>query len=943
MNLWSKQSIICYLSAMIVYPQMVFVAPIMAQGAEQRINQITAIKAIASSESLLIKLEMAGKERPQVTYTNQSNKSWVANLKGVKLGLASGSGSFAQVNPMPGIATIEAIQQGADQVQVRITATESFTGKSNFKRQDSANSIAFIVPSQSVAVKKSNPFIASNSKRELPIIAQAVSSNSYVAPAATKAAAPTMAIKPLFESKITIIGVDGKTKIAQQPSQPINSASPRTTGSGSIPNTVPVRPESPMPRLPGRIQGVIPPNQRRPVPPPVGDISVSTTNVRPDIVDLGSSAKIAKLVLRGAPAIQVLQLIAREAGGLNVLAADQGSGASGQTAPGAIGAPGATGATGSTTGATGGVNRIIETVDIENESVQEAFNNILRISGLDANRIGKTIFVATRLPFQLKNVVSRTYRLNQTTVGNATAFLAGLGAERVVNRLRAIPGVQAAALGAGGNVVVNTTTESIPVLESVQGTANSILPLRGLQVFADENTNTVTLVGSPSLTEYAATQLARLDVRKRQVAVNVKIVQLDLTNNQNIGSSSSFGAGDSFFTVNNGVAVMNFGQVNPANNTGNTAQGGASRPLAPNPFAAGGLTVNPAGSELTRDPLTGNFVNRSVNQPGVATNTLGFDQPFISGINRAERQASSALTGLDAVGTPGRPATYFINPGGVLNRDLTGVSGNSAFRTGAFANTPILLDPVTGAPQIATPGFAGTSAAGAGTNGSGNVTQNFIGEAANFIYSLPNIFQYPQQFLSRLQASVETGNVKVLTDPTLTVQEGETGSIDIGDQVVQGADSTGRPTFATAGLNVQVQVSRVDENGFINMSVAPVVGLPLAPIAISTNTFSGFVTPLSQRRVTSGQIRMRDGQTLILSGVIQDSDRETVTKVPFLGDLPIIGSLFRSTGTRTNRNETIIIVTPKIQDDGDTSNWGYTYQPSPEAQKVLDGNRVPFR
>jgi type IV pilus assembly protein PilQ len=927
----SIKSITCWLSAVVVCPQLVLAAPMFAQG----INQITAIKAIATPDNLQIKLELTGKDRPQITYANQSSKSWVANLKGVKLGLVNGSGSFAQVNPMPGIATVEAIQQDGDRVQVRITATDTFTGKANFKRQDLGNSISFIVPSQSVASIKTSPaFVSqssisqskSQSKRDLPLIAQAVSTN----PAPFKAA-PTMAVKPLFESKISIIGTDGKIKVAQQPPAPLSRPTPPPGTSG-----VPIRAESVTPRLPGRVQGVIPPSQRRPVPPPVGDISVSTTNMRPDIVDLGSSAKIAKLVLRGAPAIQVLQLIAREAGGLNVLGADQSGSTAGAVAPGGV--PGAAN--------TSGVNRIIETVDIENTSVQEAFNNILQITGLDASRIGKTIFVATKLPFQLKNVVTRTYRLNQTTVGNATAFLAGLGAERVINRQRAIPGVQAAQLGSGGNVVVNTPLETIPVLESVQPTANSVLPLRGLQVFADENTNTVTLVGSPSLAEYAATQLARLDVRKRQVAVNVRIVELNLANNQNIGSSSSFGAGDSFFTVNNGVAVLNFGQVSPGNtSTGNLATNQAGvltrGPIA-NPNGTD-ITINPNGTELTRDPVTGQFVNRSVNQPGVPTQSLGANQPFISGITTPARNAASAVTGLDATGTPGRPATYFINPGGVLNRDLSGVSGNAAFRTGPFANTPILLDPTTGAPQLATAGFAATSPAGAGTNSAGNVTQNFAETAAQFVYSLPNLIQYPQQFLARLQATVATGNAKILTDPTLTVQEGETGAIDIGDQVVQGADDNGRPIFATAGLNVQVQVSRVDENGFINMSVAPVVGIPGVPIPITTRTFSGSITPLTQRRVTSGQIRMRDGQTLILTGVIQDSDREVVTKVPFLGDLPIIGSLFRTTGSQNTRSETVIIVTPRIQDDGDTSNWGYTYQPSPETQKVLDSNRIPFR
>jgi type IV pilus assembly protein PilQ len=76
-----------------------------------------------------------------------------------------------------------------------------------------------------------------------------------------------------------------------------------------------------------------------------------------------------------------------------------------------------------------------------------------------------------------------------------------------------------------------------------------------------------------------------------------------------------------------------------------------------------------------------------------------------------------------------------------------------------------------------------------------------------------------------------------------------------------------------------------------------------------------------------------------LSGVIQDTDREAVVKVPFLGDLPIIGALFRATTSSNVRSEVVIIVTPRIIDDSQNANWGYTYQPGPESQKVLDSNQ----
>ena len=82
---------------------------------------------------------------------------------------------------------------------------------------------------------------------------------------------------------------------------------------------------------------------------------------------------------------------------------------------------------------------------------------------------------------------------------------------------------------------------------------------------------------------------------------------------------------------------------------------------------------------------------------------------------------------------------------------------------------------------------------------------------------------------------------------------------------------------------------------------------------------------------------MRDGQTLILTGVIADSDISTVSKWPILGDLPLVGQFFRaSNGTRT-KNELVILVTPRIISDKQGGSYGYGYQPSlPAARQVIN-------
>lgn len=700
-------------------------------------------------------------------------------------------------------------------------------------------------------------------------------------------------VQPLFQPKITIQDKDGKPAAVAQEGMEQKTAPAKPQG---VPPVSPVQQQ-----VPGRVQGVVPPFQRRPVPAPIGDISVSTNMLKPDVIDLGTKERVPRLSLREAPVREVLAVVAKVAG-LNVAFADDSTNQGGQQ--------GATPAG----GATSGVNSRIS-LDVENESAQDVFNNILRLTNLDANRVGRTIFVAARLPVNLKNIVHRTYRLNQITVGSASAFLAGLGAERVVNRERPIPGVQTAQLGTASQAIVNVPTESVPVLESVQGTPNSLLPLRGLQVVAEERTNSVTLVGTPSLVEYAAAQLARVDARRRQVAVNVKIVDVSLNGQQNQNSSFSFGVNDSFFTVNDGVAVVNFGQLNPANNNGNVAQGQFTRPVTPNPVGGAQLFTDPTNQNFTRDPITGAFIpnNTSPFSPG--------DNPLAPAVPAG-------------TGAPGNNNTYLLNPGGQINANIPNLP--PALRTGEFANTPFLLDPVSGQPILATQGSPATAF---------NPSQ----------LTLPAIFQYPRQFLSRLQATLQTGNAKILTDPTLMVQEGQTATVSLTDDVPAGIETsvnvvnntsvaTTRVNIRQAGLSLNINVDRVDENGFINMSLSPTVSAVGQTIQVNQGAGGpNTVALLNTRTLNSGLIRLRDGQTLILSGVIQDADRESVSKVPFLADLPIVGSLFRTTSTQNTRNEVIIVVTPQIMDDSERANWGYAYQPGPEVQRVLDKNNVPFR
>jgi type IV pilus assembly protein PilQ len=151
---------------------------------------------------------------------------------------------------------------------------------------------------------------------------------------------------------------------------------------------------------------------------------------------------------------------------------------------------------------------------------------------------------------------------------------------------------------------------------------------------------------------------------------------------------------------------------------------------------------------------------------------------------------------------------------------------------------------------------------------------------------------------------------------------------------------TTTPTIEEAGLRLGVLVERIDDNGFINFVVNPVISAPGGQQRFSSGDgANNTITLLNSRTLSSGLVRLRDGQTLILSGIIEDSERSTVTKVPILGDLPILGALFRSTSTTNERREVIIMLTPKLIDED--AGYGSNYQPGADAREMLQNTGFP--
>ena len=184
---------------------------------------------------------------------------------------------------------------------------------------------------------------------------------------------------------------------------------------------------------------------------------------------------------------------------------------------------------------------------------------------------------------------------------------------------------------------------------------------------------------------------------------------------------------------------------------------------------------------------------------------------------------------------------------------------------------------------------------------------------------------------SELTASIQKGTTKVLASPTLILNESggaagdgssigrrlaNEGFVEVGDQVPVNAtfvEGSGcNFTYDLVGIKLGAKILGIDKNRYITFAMTPIVtGIS----GTQTITNCGEVNLLNTRRLDTGAVRIKNGETLVLTGVIQDSDIETLVKFPILGDLPIMGSLFRSTSKEIGKRELIVLVTPRIIED----------------------------
>jgi pilus assembly protein CpaC len=184
--------------------------------------------------------------------------------------------------------------------------------------------------------------------------------------------------------------------------------------------------------------------------------------------------------------------------------------------------------------------------------------------------------------------------------------------------------------------------------------------------------------------------------------------------------------------------------------------------------------------------------------------------------------------------------------------------------------------------------------------------------------------------LSTLDLAENDGRVRTLAEPNLTALSGETASFLAGGEFpvpVAGGINGTSIEFKEYGVSLAFTPT-VLEDGRISMRVRPEVSELSSEGSIQLN---GFRIPSLTTRRAETTVELGSGQSFMIGGLLRNSATNSTEKAPFLGDLPILGSLFKSNSFRRNETELVIVVTP------------YLVKPVSAAQIALptDGYRAP--
>ena len=160
----------------------------------------------------------------------------------------------------------------------------------------------------------------------------------------------------------------------------------------------------------------------------------------------------------------------------------------------------------------------------------------------------------------------------------------------------------------------------------------------------------------------------------------------------------------------------------------------------------------------------------------------------------------------------------------------------------------------------------------------------------------------------------ELGSANILANPRIRVKNKDKAKIHIGDKVpviTSTTTATGVISESVTYLDVGLKLE-VEPLVFLEDDVGIKIGLEVSNIAREIRSNSGTLTYQLGTRNATTSLRLKDGETQILGGLVNEEDRRSITQIPGLGDLPVIGRLFGDHSDTNNKTEIVLLITPHV-------------------------------
>ena len=179
-----------------------------------------------------------------------------------------------------------------------------------------------------------------------------------------------------------------------------------------------------------------------------------------------------------------------------------------------------------------------------------------------------------------------------------------------------------------------------------------------------------------------------------------------------------------------------------------------------------------------------------------------------------------------------------------------------------------------------------------------------------------NALYAANNFRAVLSALTDITDVKVVSSPSLMVLDNQSARLQVGDEVpiatqsavsVSDADAPVVNSIQLRDTGVILEVTpRVNPGGLVVLEINQEVS------SVVQTTTSDIDSPTIQQRKIESTIAVQSGETIALGGLIRDDEQETVTGIPLLSEIPLLGNLFKTTNNQVNRVELLVLITPRV-------------------------------